>query len=127
MPDREIKSPIWRPEPETVEDVFDHTYKEKEGPKPPSVVVWRNVILMGFLHVGALYGLVLLPSASALTWIWFCACWLFSALGITAGAHRLWSHRSYKASLPLQIFLAFGNSMAFQVTNPSPHRPPEII
>ncbi|XP_016144408.1 acyl-CoA desaturase [Sinocyclocheilus grahami] len=114
MPDRDIKSPIWHPEPETVEDVFDHTYKEKAGPKPPSVIVWRNVFLMSFLHVGALYGLFLFPSAGVLTWIWFFACLLFSALGITAGAHRLWSHRSYKASLPLRIFLAFANSMAFQ-------------
>ncbi|KAF4106254.1 hypothetical protein G5714_012244 [Onychostoma macrolepis] len=114
MPDMEIKSPKWHPERETEEDVFDHTYKEKEGPKPPTVIVWRNVILMSFLHIGALYGLFLAPSASALTWIWFCACFLFSALGITAGVHRLWSHRSYKASLPLRIFLALGNSMAFQ-------------
>lgn len=43
-------------------------------------------------------------------------CYLFSALGVTAGAHRLWSHRSYKASFPLRVFLALGNSMAFQVS-----------
>ncbi|XP_042840219.1 stearoyl-CoA desaturase 5 isoform X2 [Prionailurus viverrinus] len=41
-------------------------------------------------------------------------CFLLSALGVTAGAHRLWSHRSYKAKLPLRIFLAVANSMAFQ-------------
>lgn len=70
MPDSEIKSPIRHPERETVEDVFDHTYKEKEGPKPPIVMVWRNVILMGLLHSGALYGLYLFPSARAPTWIW---------------------------------------------------------
>ncbi|KAK2876024.1 hypothetical protein Q8A67_020120 [Cirrhinus molitorella] len=114
MPDREIKSPIWRSEPDTVEDMFDHTYKEKEGPKPPTVIVWRNVILMSLLHIGALYGLYLLPSAHVLTWLWFCVCYLISGLGITAGVHRLWSHRSYKASLPLRIFLALCNSMAFQ-------------
>lgn len=28
-----------------------------------------------------------------------------SQIGVTAGAHRLWSHRSYKATLPLQILL----------------------
>ncbi|KGL84230.1 Stearoyl-CoA desaturase 5, partial [Tinamus guttatus] len=39
---------------------------------------------------------------------------LLSGLGVTAGAHRLWSHRSYKAKLPLRIFLAVANSMAFQ-------------
>lgn len=42
-------------------------------------------------------------------------CFVVSALGITAGAHRLWSHRSYKASLPLRILLGVANSMAFQV------------
>ncbi|PKU34623.1 hypothetical protein llap_15073 [Limosa lapponica baueri] len=41
-------------------------------------------------------------------------CFLVSALGITAGSHRLWSHRSYKATLPLRIFLTIANSMAFQ-------------
>ncbi|EFX03072.1 acyl-desaturase [Grosmannia clavigera kw1407] len=29
-----------------------------------------------------------------------------TGLGITAGYHRLWAHTSYKASLPLQIYLA---------------------
>lgn len=42
-------------------------------------------------------------------------CFFISALGVTAGAHRLWSHRSYKASSPLRVFLAIANSMAFQV------------
>jgi fatty-acid desaturase len=27
------------------------------------------------------------------------------SIGITAGAHRLWSHRSYSANLPLQLIL----------------------
>jgi len=38
------------------------------------------------------------------------------AVGITAGAHRLWAHRSYKAKLPLRVILVIFNSMAFQVT-----------
>jgi fatty-acid desaturase len=36
-------------------------------------------------------------------------------LGVTAGAHRLWSHRSYKAKLPLRIFLCICHSIAGQV------------
>lgn len=47
-------------------------------------------------------------------------CFLLTALGVTAGAHRLWSHRSYKAKLPLRIFLAAANSMAFQVEMEGP-------
>ncbi|XP_012736040.2 stearoyl-CoA desaturase b [Fundulus heteroclitus] len=101
-------------ETSTADDVFDDSYREKEGKKPPRVLVWRNIIMMCLLHGGALYGLVLLPSASWLTLGWTGACYLMSALGVTAGAHRLWSHRSYKASFPLRVFLALGNSMAFQ-------------
>ncbi|XP_078453810.1 acyl-CoA desaturase-like [Lampetra fluviatilis] len=80
----------------------------------PRRVVWRNVILMSLLHLGALYGLLLLPVAHPITWAWTWFCFTVSALGITAGAHRLWSHRSYKASLPLRALLAVANSMAFQ-------------
>ncbi|MEE6488355.1 hypothetical protein FKM82_015210 [Ascaphus truei] len=96
------------------DDIFDNTYSEKEGPKPPRIIVWRNVILMFLLHGGALYGLWLLPSTMFTTMAWAIVCFLLSALGVTAGAHRLWSHRSYKATLPLRIFLAVVNSMAFQ-------------
>ncbi|XP_068160798.1 acyl-CoA desaturase [Antennarius striatus] len=96
------------------EDALDHTYRETEGPKPCRRIVWRNVFSMTALHIGAVYAIFLIPSASPLTLLWSLLCFLISALGITAGAHRLWSHRSYKASLPLRIFLCSANSMAFQ-------------
>lgn len=96
------------------EDAFDPTYEEKAGPKPPLRVVWKNVFLMALLHMGAVYGLFLIPHATVKTLLWTLVCYTISALGITAGAHRLWSHRSYKASLPLRIFLGIANSMAFQ-------------
>lgn len=41
--------------------------------------------------------------------------YIMNGLGITAGAHRLWSHRAYRARLPLRILLGLFNSMAFQV------------
>ncbi|XP_069341667.1 stearoyl-CoA desaturase 5 [Eulemur rufifrons] len=77
-------------------------------------IVWRNVVLMSLLHLAAVYSLALIPEAQALTLLWAYLCFLLTALGVTAGAHRLWSHRSYKAKLPLRIFLAVANSMAFQ-------------
>ncbi|KAM3940339.1 stearoyl-CoA desaturase 5 [Leptodactylus fuscus] len=77
-------------------------------------IVWRNVILMTLLHIMALYSVVLIPQAQILTLLWAYLCFLVTALSVTAGAHRLWSHRSYKATLTLRIFLAIANSMAFQ-------------
>ena len=37
-----------------------------------------------------------------------------AGLGITAGYHRLWAHRAYNASMPLQYFLALGGSGAVE-------------
>lgn len=39
-----------------------------------------------------------------------------SGFGITAGAHRLWAHRSYKAEWPLKVILMIFNTIAFQVS-----------
>ena len=33
---------------------------------------------------------------------------------MTAGAHRLWTHRSYKARLPLRVFLMLSNCLAME-------------
>ncbi|TMW54346.1 hypothetical protein DOY81_000619 [Sarcophaga bullata] len=40
--------------------------------------------------------------------------YVVSGLGITAGAHRLWAHRSYKAKWPLRLILMIFNTIAFQ-------------
>jgi len=45
-------------------------------------------------------------------WIFLLFTQNFSGAGITMGAHRLWSHKTYKAKLPLEIILTIANSMA---------------
>lgn len=39
---------------------------------------------------------------------------IYVGISITAGAHRLWSHRSYKARLPYRIMLMIGHCIAGQ-------------
>jgi len=78
-------------------------------------IVWRNVLLIGSLHLGALWSLYLMCTRTMWqTNLFSFVLYVLSGIGITAGAHRLWAHRSYKAKLPLRIFLAFFQSMAFQ-------------
>nr|AGT39213.1 fatty acid desaturase [Ditylenchus destructor] len=78
-------------------------------------IVWRNVILFIALHAGALVGLYQFAfTAKWLTCVWCVVCWVISGVGITAGAHRLWSHKSYKAKLPLKIILVAMNCVSFQ-------------
>ncbi|XP_052840670.1 acyl-CoA Delta12-desaturase isoform X2 [Drosophila gunungcola] len=78
-------------------------------------IVWRNVGLFVVLHSMALYGLYLVFAESA---YWellpVYATMFLGGLGITAGVHRLWSHKAYKAKLPLRIFLMLCQSLAFQ-------------
>jgi len=75
-------------------------------------IVWPNILKFIILHSLALYGLTFLPSLTWQSWIFLLATYQFSGAGITAGAHRLWSHKTYKAKSPLRLFLAIANSMA---------------
>lgn len=38
----------------------------------------------------------------------------FSGMAITAGYHRLWSHRAYEANIVVRVILAIGGAMALQ-------------
>ncbi|KAG8036723.1 hypothetical protein G9C98_004045 [Cotesia typhae] len=78
-------------------------------------IVWRNVIAFVYLHVGALYGLYyLVTSAKFATFAWMLGLGFFAGVGITAGAHRLWAHKAYKAKWPMRVLLMILQTVAFQ-------------
>lgn len=92
----------------------------REKPLPP--ITWRNfyreinfisTIALTLVPILAIYGATT-TTLSRPTLIWSILYYYFTGLGITAGYHRLWAHRSYNASLPLQYFLALGGSGAFE-------------
>ncbi|XP_073992380.1 acyl-CoA Delta-9 desaturase [Rhodnius prolixus] len=73
-----------------------------------SRIRWPDLFAQIFIHAGAFYGLFLVfTSAQWATTLWTFFMIYSSGLGITAGAHRLWSHKSYKAKWPLRLLLAF--------------------
>lgn len=47
-------------------------------------------------------------------WVCFFVLWALNGMSITAGYHRLWAHRSYEASKPLQIVYMLFGAMALQ-------------
>lgn len=80
-----------------------------------SKVVWRNLILFALLHIYSVYGVYLALFHATWKTIFFSVVLYFmAALGITMGAHRLWSHRSFKARAPLRVVLAIFQTIAFQ-------------
>jgi stearoyl-CoA desaturase (delta-9 desaturase) len=75
----------------------------------------RNLLYFGGHHILAAYALWTGPSWTTLAHVFlFAQC--IGMLGITAGAHRLWSHRSYAASLPVRVLLMLANTVAHQGT-----------
>lgn len=81
---------------------------------PPQKIVWTNVAFFIFIHLGSIYGFYLITQAHWQTLVFACVLHYIGAFGITAGCHRLWTHRSYKAKLPFRIFLAYCASVAAQ-------------
>lgn len=75
---------------------------------------WPMVIYLSFIHIASVIGLFYIPSAKTETILFAIFLWPLSGLGITAGAHRLWAHRSHKASFPVRLFLMLCNTMANQ-------------
>ncbi|GAA5955869.1 hypothetical protein JCM3765_000024 [Sporobolomyces pararoseus] len=92
----------------------------KERPLPPITLknLHKNINVISTLALtvvpilsiyGALTTEVKWPTA-----LWAVLYYFYTGLGITAGYHRLWAHRAYSASLPLQYFLALGGSGAVE-------------
>ncbi|XP_023290189.1 acyl-CoA Delta(11) desaturase [Orussus abietinus] len=78
-------------------------------PKEPAKqsLVWQMIFGIGLLHYLSIYALVTkYHEATFWTWVWSTGYGVTAGLGVTAGAHRLWAHRSYSAKLPVRIFLA---------------------
>jgi stearoyl-CoA desaturase (delta-9 desaturase) len=98
-------------------------------PADTTRINWPMVVYLGGVHLTAAYALVVLLALGGVcplfgksagvkheTIILSFVLYVCSGLGITAGAHRLWAHNSFKAGLPLRILLMTFNSIANQGT-----------
>ncbi|XP_067009375.1 acyl-CoA Delta-9 desaturase [Anabrus simplex] len=76
-------------------------------------IKWVNTIAITLFHlVGFATALPALYYSKFPTVLFTLLLGWFGGFGVTAGVHRLWTHRAYKAKLPLRIFLliAFATS-----------------
>ncbi|KAH8927777.1 putative stearoyl-CoA desaturase [Atractiella rhizophila] len=92
----------------------------REKPLPPISLknLWKEInvistIGLTVIPIVAVYGAFTTPLQTK-TLVWSILYYFWTGLGITAGYHRLWSHRCYNASKPLQYFLALGGVGAVQ-------------
>ncbi|MGB0893078.1 MAG: fatty acid desaturase [Parashewanella sp.] len=83
--------------------------------KPP--LIWLNVTLFATTFIAAIilvpfYGIT--QGFTLVEWFTFVALAYFSGLSITAGYHRLWSHKAYKANAVVRFIYALGGALALQ-------------
>jgi len=90
---------------------FEKLKLENSGEAPPTW--WFIGAFVTFSHIVALYA-IFFYSAPWQIYVSVVVVNYFTAFGITAGYHRLWSHRAYSASLPLRILLAYLGTNAYQ-------------
>lgn len=78
-------------------------------------LIWTNIIVLSVAHISAIYGFYLIfTSAHLYTTAFALLLYILSGTGIIAGAHRLWSHRSYKATRKLEILLMIMSTISYQ-------------
>lgn len=86
---------------------FNYTHK----------IVWFNAIGFVLLHTVGAIGLLMavFGYCKILTIVY--SLWLIYAAGqgVTMGAHRLWSHRAFKAKQWLKVFLLYMHTLAGKI------------
>jgi stearoyl-CoA desaturase (delta-9 desaturase) len=81
-----------------------------------SVFHFPNLAYLAGHHLLALYAIYNLPSVISVRLVveLLLATQLSGLFGITAGAHRLWSHRFFEAAFPVRLVFMCANSTAHQ-------------
>ncbi|KAJ8675192.1 hypothetical protein QAD02_010978 [Eretmocerus hayati] len=86
--------------------VPEKVQKKKKWYQLETDIIWLNAIALISLHVIGLYHFITFPYIQK--WKLFAVgyfCGMVGGFGVTAGVHRYWTHRSYKANLPFRIIL----------------------
>lgn len=101
------------------------TFTTTEAPKSSKPMSTARKISAGIITVAHIFSFIalydmffVLEPMKAFKWFSaaFIMYWITGTQGITAGVHRLWAHRSYKANLPTRIWLMIMNSIANQAS-----------
>ncbi|GMS92654.1 hypothetical protein PENTCL1PPCAC_14829, partial [Pristionchus entomophagus] len=78
-------------------------------------IVWPNVFIQVALHIGVIIGIYQsIYEANWRTNVWMLVMTLYAGNSITAGAHRMWCHKAYKANFGVRLFYMIGTTIAVQ-------------
>ncbi len=77
-------------------------------------IAWGMCLYVLCMHLAAFQGIRVMHLCKWQTFVEGVILRPLSGMGVTAGCHRLWTHRSYVANLPWRIFMMLSASMANQ-------------
>ncbi|KAH0568534.1 acyl-CoA Delta-9 desaturase-like [Cotesia glomerata] len=81
--------------------------KKKRWYEFETKILWSNAIFIIIIHALGLYFTITFPYLNhKILTVWVIVVGFMSGIGVTGGVHRLWTHRAYKANVPLRIILA---------------------
>ncbi|XP_028026222.1 acyl-CoA desaturase-like [Bombyx mandarina] len=86
----------------------DYSYKHQ--------IVWKNAIGFLILHLLALWGVILIVTGNIAlkTFLWTVLFMYAATIGITIGAHRFFTHKTFKGTPLLKVFLLCLQTVAGQ-------------
>ena len=96
--------------------LFSKMIKINDQHGAPMRINWIILGFLSYVHLAALPGLYYLTTLKWQTLLLTSQTLFWSAIGVTGGLHRLWSHRSYKAHWSIRSWLMFCTSLANQGT-----------
>ena len=93
-----------------------------EGPdtttqRPHRPIVWGNAVFLILTPIAAAIAVPWYILTHGVSWTEIAACvfmWLLTGLSITAGYHRLFSHRAYSAPAPIRAIFAIIGAATYQ-------------
>ena len=92
------------------------TVSEQHPKKKFPHINWVNTLFLAILTIASIVGTILVFMYSTITWpTWVLTACLTVAggIGITAGYHRLFAHKTYTTSWPIQALLLLFGSVTF--------------
>ncbi|XP_075974343.1 acyl-CoA Delta-9 desaturase-like [Anticarsia gemmatalis] len=100
---------------EKLEVIGNETDRKTQNEERKWEFVWYNIFFFILHHIGCVYGIYLMcTKAMWTTIIYSYVLYQLSNVGVTAGAHRLWAHKCYKANFPLQIINLILFTLAYE-------------
>ena len=91
--------------------------RETVTERPRRPIIWGNVAFLTLTPLAAAVAVPWYAITHGITWVEIAACavmWLVTGVSITAGYHRLFTHRAYSAVAPVRALFAIIGAATFQ-------------